>query len=100
MIVGLSLVNNQNKILVKRRIDTINIMGFLYSLISLGTLVYKLKVFGGMVPDSFALSITLSYLAISITTSLAGLILHGLFQGIFIKSLPVEKVIYDRAKSA
>ena len=67
---------------------------------SLGVLLYKLKIFGGMVPDSLSLSIALSYLAISITTSLAGLIFHGLMRGIFLKSISVENEIWMNARSA
>jgi len=98
--VGLSLINNQDKKFEKRRIETINIMGFLYSLMSLGVMLYKLKIFGGMVPDRLALAIALSYLAISITTSLAGLIFHGFMRGIFNRSLPVENVVWLKKRSA
>lgn len=100
LLVGLSLVHNQCKNLEKRRIDTINTMGFLYSLMSLGIMLFKLKNIGGMVPDSLALAIALSYLAICITTSLAGLLFHGLIRGIFKKSLPVKKEVWVNRRSA
>ncbi len=100
LIVGLSLINNQNKTIEKRRIETINIMGFLYSLMSLGIMLYKLKKLSGMVPDSLALVIALSYLAICITTSLAGLLFHGLILEIFKKSLPVENEVGMSRRSA
>ena len=100
ILVCISLMNIQNKVLVMRRIDTINFMGFLYSIISIGTLLYKLKIFGGTAPDSLALMIALSYLSISITTSFAGLLFHSLVKRIFMKSFPINSFVWERAKSA
>jgi hypothetical protein len=100
MIVGFSQTNCQNEVLVKKRVDTISFMGFLYTLMSLGILFYKLKVLGGAVPDSLALVIALTYLAIAITTSMAGLIFRGFIWSVFKKSLPEEKSIWKDARIA
>ena len=94
VMVGLSLIDVYDENKVKKRSETISYMGLFYTLLSLTTMLYKLKVLGGSVPMRFALLIAFTYLIIAITSSMAGLIFHGLIRGIFKNSLSAEIDIF------
>ena len=70
---------------VERRIDSIYSLGFIYTLISLLVLLFKLKKIAGILPEQMVVVLTLSYLAISISTSIGGIIIRSLVMGNYLK---------------
>ena len=70
---------------VEHRIDSIYSLGFIYTLISLLVLLFKLKKIAGILPEQMVLIITLTYLAIAISTSIGGIIIRSLVMGNYLK---------------
>ena len=97
MIIGGAVSNSFDYALVEHQIDTIYFMGFLYTLMSLVTLFYKLNGVLSVELDQMAISIVFTYLAISITTSIAGVIFRSLVKGSYLKNHPEEDVSLEKS---
>ncbi|MBN2657357.1 MAG: hypothetical protein EH225_05300 [Calditrichaeota bacterium] len=71
--------------------DTIYYGGFLFTLMSLVALFFKLKDIPEMAEGHILITMTLSHLAIAITTSMAGMLIRSLVRGRWLKLHPEEE---------
>jgi len=97
LIMGKVLSTSYDTGKVDHHIDTIYFMGFLYTLMSLVTLFYKLNRVIGFEGDQAVISIIFTYLAISITTSIAGVIFRSLVRGHYLKSHPEDDADLEKS---
>ncbi|MBB6481840.1 hypothetical protein [Spirochaeta isovalerica] len=59
--------------IVKKRFDSIYLLGALYSVVSLIAMMFELKVLSASMPAPYLAAVALSYLAISISVSVASM---------------------------
>lgn len=68
-----------------KRIDSIYLVGFLYSSISLIVLVFRLRELSSLLPDRYLAAIALSYLFISVSTSVSAMAARSLVRRHYVR---------------
>ncbi|MFO8064294.1 MAG: hypothetical protein R6V29_06620 [Spirochaetia bacterium] len=113
VVVSSALRNCYDRSFADHHIDSIYFLGFLYTLISLVTLFYRLQTeLGGIeqaagaaaegdaaglaIAGSAAMSKALYYVGISVSTSLAGVLFRNMVRGTYLKSHPDESDELER----
>ena len=91
LIIGGAVSRTYDYNLAEHQIDSIYFMGFLYTLMSLATLFYKLN---GAIAVEFgeaAINSALYYVGISVTTSVAGVLFRNMARGRYLKNHPEDQ---------
>lgn len=83
--------------LAEHLIDSIYFMGFLYTLMSLVTLFYKLNGAAGVELGETAVSSAFYYVGISVTTSITGVLFRSMSRGKYLKNHPEDQVSLEKS---
>lgn len=65
--------------ILKKRFDSISLLGALYFLVSIISMITELKAIGSSMPEPYLAAVALSYLAISISVSVAAMAVRSYF---------------------